>query len=807
MQHTGALGTRVTAEVTSSMLWQTVNLTAGTTTAVTIGPVYRGQLALTATQPLLRGAGTDATRASLERARAVERQAGHQHDQAASELARDVLTAYWELWYAQRAVEVQAAALALATQQLDEATRRQQALGTLARADVLRFATEQLTVQDALAVSTQQRDARALELSRLLARQPAGAQTLVAVTRPALDAYTVDLESALALTMANSSEWLAVMAELEAAEEALRATADADQARLDLILSGSMGGLWTDDMLSGLSLPGGRPAFSVGGRLELELPVGGGRADAAHEQARAQLLAARSRAHARELAIETELATLFTELETAPSAGAAERRTDGPRRGAGHRGTRAAGARDHHAHRGDRGSTASPQRRPAARACRAGRGAGGVAFAPPHRRAAHFVGRAARGRDTCIMKRALLALVLLGAIGGAVYYFFFRPDPNAGRPRVTVRVTRGELVEYAGATGTIQPDVQVEIRSRESGEVIEVMVQEGQVVTAGTPLIRLDPFDTDRIVDGSLADQRRTLAQLREAEASLAVAEAELGQAGITNDVSARGQTLGLVSDESARATEHQRAWPSGRWSCGAQVAAAARPRGVLAPQRLRRAPAARGHRHHRTHHRHRALGHRGGGLHGHVGGHQRGRWVRHHDAGGPRRPPRHRRHRRGPDRLRVGGPGRADPRRCLPRHRLRRARARVSPLGTNASNVVTFDVEIVVTDERAGQLRSGMSADVEIVTSRQQDVLLIPLTAVRSHGAESTVLLADGQPHNITTGGTDGTSVVVMSGLNEGDEISADPNPPRAEGEEAGRPSGSGGSALFGSPGGRRRR
>jgi outer membrane protein len=317
VQHTGALGTRVTAEVTSSMLWQTVNLTAGTTTAVTIGPVYRGQLALTATQPLLRGAGTDATRASLERARAVERQAGHQHDQAASELARDVLTAYWELWYAQRAVEVQAAALALATQQLDEATRRQQALGTLARADVLRFATEQLTVQDALAVSTQQRDARALELSRLLARQPAGAQTLVAVTRPALDAYTVDLESALALTMANSSEWLAVMAELEAAEEALRATADADQARLDLILTGSMGGLWTDDMLSGLSLPGGRPAFSVGGRLELELPVGGGRADAAHEQARAQLLAARSRAHARELAIETELATLFTELETA----------------------------------------------------------------------------------------------------------------------------------------------------------------------------------------------------------------------------------------------------------------------------------------------------------------------------------------------------------------------------------------------------------------------------------------------------------------------------------------------------------
>ena len=106
VSHTTAIGTRVSAEVTSSMSWQTVNLTAGTTTAVTIGPVYRGQLALTATQPLLRGAGRDATRASLERARALERQAGHRYDQAASELARDVLTAYWELWYAQRALAV-----------------------------------------------------------------------------------------------------------------------------------------------------------------------------------------------------------------------------------------------------------------------------------------------------------------------------------------------------------------------------------------------------------------------------------------------------------------------------------------------------------------------------------------------------------------------------------------------------------------------------------------------------------------------------------------------------------------------------
>ena len=406
------------------------------------------------------------------------------------------------------------------------------------------------------------------------------------------------------------------------------------------------------------------------------------------------------------------------------------------------------------------------------------------------------------------MKRALIALVLLGAIGGAIYYFFFREDPEAGRPRQTVTVTRGELVEYAGATGTIQPDVQVEIRSRESGEVIEVMVQEGQVVTAGTPLIRLDPFDTDRAVDGSLAEQRRSLAQLREAQANLAVAEAELQQAGVTHDVSARGQTLGIVSDEAARGTEHQRAQAERQVELRrANVAAA---RALVESSRLSVSDARR---------RREAtvitapisgtvlsvtveVGSMVTSAVTNVGGGSAIMTLA--DLADLRVIG-------AIDEAQIGSVSvgqEAQIRVDAYRDVVFTGRVhRVSPLGTNASNVVTFDVEIVVTDERRSQLRSGMSADVEIVTNRQQDVLLIPLTAVRSHGDEHTVILANGEDHNITTGGTDGTSVVVLSGLNEGDVIAADPNPPRPEGEAGARPSGSGGSALFGGPGGGRRR
>ncbi|MBK8588439.1 MAG: hypothetical protein IPN77_04785 [Sandaracinaceae bacterium] len=84
VQHTGALGTRVTAEVTSSMLWQTVNLTAGTTTAVTIGPVY-GAARATATAAAARSGHR--RHARVARAGAGRRAAGRSPARsAASEL-------------------------------------------------------------------------------------------------------------------------------------------------------------------------------------------------------------------------------------------------------------------------------------------------------------------------------------------------------------------------------------------------------------------------------------------------------------------------------------------------------------------------------------------------------------------------------------------------------------------------------------------------------------------------------------------------------------------------------------------------
>ncbi|MCA9605428.1 MAG: efflux RND transporter periplasmic adaptor subunit, partial [Myxococcales bacterium] len=99
----------------------------------------------------------------------------------------------------------------------------------------------------------------------------------------------------------------------------------------------------------------------------------------------------------------------------------------------------------------------------------------------------------------------------------------------------------------------------------------------------------------------------------------------------------------------------------------------------------------------------------------------------------------------------------------------------RVSPLGVVDTNVVVFDVEIVVNDPNASLLRSGMSADVEIVTREHRDVVVIPVTAIRSSGSTREVTLASGARRPVRTAANDGEHIVVLEGLNVGDEILRD--------------------------------
>jgi hypothetical protein len=88
-----------------------------------LGPGYGFDLTLTATQPFLRGFGAEIGRAEQRNAEAALASAEATRDRRATELVRDTLSAYAELWYAEESVAINVSARDLAVRQREELGR------------------------------------------------------------------------------------------------------------------------------------------------------------------------------------------------------------------------------------------------------------------------------------------------------------------------------------------------------------------------------------------------------------------------------------------------------------------------------------------------------------------------------------------------------------------------------------------------------------------------------------------------------------------------------------------------------------
>lgn len=160
-----------------------------------VGPGYGATVKFSLTQPLLRGAGRDVYYAELDQARVNRASARSARDQTASQLLLDILTAYWELNYATRSVEIQSRALEVATAQRDEAALRVNT-GSAAPVDVLSFETNVATIEEDLATAQAAEQTQATELLRLIGdpdlRLPNTADTSTAIPEP--DAPSGDIK-------------------------------------------------------------------------------------------------------------------------------------------------------------------------------------------------------------------------------------------------------------------------------------------------------------------------------------------------------------------------------------------------------------------------------------------------------------------------------------------------------------------------------------------------------------------------------------------------------------------------------------
>jgi HlyD family secretion protein len=118
-----------------------------------------------------------------------------------------------------------------------------------------------------------------------------------------------------------------------------------------------------------------------------------------------------------------------------------------------------------------------------------------------------------------VVKKASVGLVIVAAIAAAVFLFWSRPQSATGQVDEGVRratVERGDMLVSVGATGSIVAREEVNLSFDLPGKVVQVWVKKGDEVTAGDELARLD--NTSLVF------------QVRQAEAALAAAQAQLDQ-------------------------------------------------------------------------------------------------------------------------------------------------------------------------------------------------------------------------------------------------------------------------------------
>src|SRR5215204_5247964 len=86
-------------------------------------------------------------------------------------------------------------------------------------------------------------------------------------------------------------------------------------------------------------------------------------------------------------------------------------------------------------------------------------------------------------------------------------------------PYQAVPIERRDIVVSAQASGTIQPDTTVEVKSKASGEILQLAVETGQAVKRGALMVRVDPRIPRNLVAQAQADLQVAQARLTNANA------------------------------------------------------------------------------------------------------------------------------------------------------------------------------------------------------------------------------------------------------------------------------------------------
>ncbi len=113
----------------------------------------------------------------------------------------------------------------------------------------------------------------------------------------------------------------------------------------------------------------------------------------------------------------------------------------------------------------------------------------------------------------------------------------------------TEKSIRRDITEIVSASGKVQPEVEVKISSDVSGEIVELLVKEGDTVRKGDLLLRIDPIIYQSAVQRMSSTLNGAKAQMANSSARLEQSRAQLTNAEASYNRNKKLHDQGAISD------------------------------------------------------------------------------------------------------------------------------------------------------------------------------------------------------------------------------------------------------------------
>lgn len=298
-------------------------------------PSYTSNVALSYTQPLLRGLNIDTQRRQLQVSQINRDISDIDLRETIANTLADVRLAYWELVYAQASVDVQQQTLDLA-EQLVRDNRARVEIGTLAPIDIVQAQSEAAARRQSLAEAVQRLRTAELSLKQLIVGSTTDEMwdaEINPVDRPILRQEPIDVDAAVRAALDARTDIERTRRQQDINNVTVKNLQNDTLPALDLVgsfrLQGQGGTQLISPILGGpsvIEIPGGYsdalnnlgnldfPVWNV--QLQLTYPLGQSAQKAAHARAQLQLQQTQAQIKQIELQIAAEVTNAALQIES-----------------------------------------------------------------------------------------------------------------------------------------------------------------------------------------------------------------------------------------------------------------------------------------------------------------------------------------------------------------------------------------------------------------------------------------------------------------------------------------------------------